>query len=78
MRGIIENGLPYPRDFIEVREWLKEGRLKADKVEYYSGHSGVTAVRDGSLFVIAASSISAPGDPLKGEFDPMKSDVYYE
>jgi len=77
MKELLEKGESYPSDFLEVRQWLKEGKLKAGKVQYYAGNSPNVEVKDGDLFVTAASAQAGWGDPLERELDLVEKDLYY-
>jgi len=77
MRELIEKGLPYPTDFVQVREWLKEGKLKAKRVEFYPSDTPNVECRDGDLFITAAHANSGWGDPLERELSLVERDVYY-
>jgi len=77
MRELLEKGESYPSDFVEVRQWLKEGKLKAGRVEYYPGNSPNVEVKDGDLFVMAAASQGGWGDPLERELGRVEKDLHY-
>ncbi len=77
MREILEKGLPYPTDFVQVREWLKEGKLKAGSVELYHADTPNVVLKDGDLFVTAALANCGWGDPLEREYDLVQDDVRY-
>lgn len=77
MKELLEKGESYPSDFVEVREWLKEGKLKAGKVQYYAGNSPNVEVKDGDLFVTAAAAQAGWGDPLERELGLVEKDLYY-
>jgi len=67
--------LPYPTDFVQVREWLKEGKLKAGSVELYHGDTPNVVLKDGDLFVTACMANCGWGDPLEREYDLVEGDV---
>jgi len=75
MRELLNQGKPYPRDFIEMREWLKEGVLKAGSVRKYQGATPNIQCRDGDLFAIASSAMGGWGDPLEREPGLVQNDV---
>ena len=77
MKELLEKGESYPSDFVEVRQWLKEGKLKAGKVQYYAGNSPNVEVKDGDLFVTAAAAQAGWGDPLERELGLVEKDLYY-
>ena len=76
MGELIAKGLSYPSDFVQVREWLNDGRLKAESVERYSGSTHNVEVKDGDLFVFAAQAQCGWGDPLEREFSLVENDVH--
>ena len=77
MREIIKEGKPYPTDFVQVREWLKEGKLKAGRVELYPSDTPNVECKDGDLFITASHANCGWGDPLEREFNLVERDVYY-
>jgi len=77
MREIIKEGKPYPTDFVEINEWLKEGKLKAGSVEVYQGPSPNVECKDGDLFASASAARSAWGDPLERQYSLIEDDVKY-
>ena len=77
MREFVKEGKHYPTDFVEIREWLKEGKLKAGSVEVYQGPSPNVECKDGDLFASASAARSAWGDPLEREFSLVENDVGY-
>ncbi|MBM4463538.1 MAG: hypothetical protein FJ012_09465 [Chloroflexi bacterium] len=77
MRERIKGGQPYPRDFVEIRRWLKEGKLKAGNVEVYQGATPNTPCRDGDLFSSATAARSGWGDPLERPYSMVETDVRY-
>jgi N-methylhydantoinase B/acetone carboxylase alpha subunit len=77
MREIIKEGRPYPTDFIEVREWLRDGRLKSRHVEVYKSETPNIECKDGDLFACATAARGGWGDPLEREFSLVETDVRY-
>ncbi|MDD5093120.1 MAG: hydantoinase B/oxoprolinase family protein [Dehalococcoidia bacterium] len=77
MREILANGGTYPRDIVEIREWLKDGRLKAGRVAVYDHPTPNIPVKDGDLFAIAAGAKGGWGDPLEREMSLLENDVRY-
>jgi hypothetical protein len=69
--------LAYPTDFVQVTEWLKEGKLKAASVELYTGSSPNVQVKDGDIFASATSAKGGWGDPLERQFDLVENDLRY-
>jgi acetone carboxylase alpha subunit len=76
-RELLKEGKPYPTDFVEVREWIKTGRLKAGNVEVYQGSGPNIQCRDGDLFASATAAMGGWGDPLEREFELVEKDVQY-
>jgi len=77
MRELIEKGLPYPTDFTQIREWLKDGKLKAESVERYSGDTPNVEVWDGDLMVTSGHANCGWGDPLERQYDLVERDVHF-
>src|SRR4030042_3694959 len=65
MRELIKEGKPYPRDFVEIRQWLKEGKLKAGSVEIYQSPTPNILCQDGDLFATATAAMGGWGDVLE-------------
>jgi len=76
-REIIDRGLPYPTDFVELRNWLREGKLRADSIEAYQGPTPNIRCGDGDLFASASGAMGGWGDPLEREFSLLEDDVRY-
>jgi hypothetical protein len=77
MREIIENGLPYPTSFIEAKELLKQGKLKAERVELYHADTPNVELRDGDLFLTAYNANCGWGDPLERDLSLVENDMRY-
>jgi len=77
MRELLNAGKPYPRDFIEAREWLKDGRLKAADVEVFTGATPNIPCKDGDLFASASGCRGGWGDVLEREYALVQDDVKY-
>ena len=77
MREILKEGKPYPTDFIEIREWLKDGRLKAGSVESYKGATPNIQCQDGDLFASTSGCRGGWGDVLERDFSLAENDVKY-
>jgi len=77
MRELLEQGKPYPRDFVEIRNWLKEGRLKAGSAETYKSASPNVPCKDGDLFASASSGMGGWGDPLERDYGLIETDIHY-
>ena len=77
MREILKRGLPYPTDFVDVLDWLKEGKLKAGSVEVYTGPSPNTQCKDSDIFAFAATARVDWGDPLDRVFSLVEKDMRY-
>ena len=77
MREIIKEGKPYPTDFIEIREWLKDGRLKAGSVEAFKGATPNIQCQDGDLFASTSGCRGGWGDVLERDFSLAENDVKY-
>jgi len=77
MREILDKGLPYPTSFVEVRDWLKEGKLTAGSVEVYTAPAPNIACKDGDLFAYASVCKGGWGDPLERESGLVENDLHY-
>jgi acetone carboxylase alpha subunit len=77
IRKLLEQGEPYPTNFLEVKQWLKEGKLKAGKVELYRGETPNIECKDGDLLIASALTTAAWGDPLDRDLSLVERDVHY-
>jgi N-methylhydantoinase B/acetone carboxylase alpha subunit len=77
IREILAQGKPYPRDLIEMREWLRDGKLKAGHVETFQGATPSIPLKDGDLVGIASGSRGGWGDPLERQYSLIEEDVKY-
>jgi len=77
MRELVVEGKSYPTDFVEVREWLKSGKLRAGSVEVYQGSTPNIECRDGDIFATATAAQGGWGDPLERELGRVEEDVLY-
>jgi len=77
MREILRDGKPYPRDFIEVREWLKEGYLRAGSMEVYQSPAPNIRCEDGDIFAGASAAMGGWGDPLERDYGLVEMDMHY-
>ncbi len=77
MREILAQGKPYPRDFVEIQRWIKDGRLKAGSVDLFKGAAPNIPCKDGDLFASATSGMGGWGDPLERDFALIEKDVHY-
>lgn len=68
---LIRQGAPLPRDFQEVLAWVREGRLKADKILINPGHGLMDEeLKEGDILAATGSGGAGWGDPL--ERDPQR------
>ena len=77
MRELIQEGKPYPTDFIQMREWLKEGKLKAGSVEAFKGATPNILCKDGDLFASASACRGGWGDVLERDPGLVEDDARY-
>jgi acetone carboxylase, alpha subunit len=77
MRELVKEGKPYPRDLVEIRQWLKDGRLKAGSVEVFRGSTPTIPLKDGDLMACASGSRCGWGDVLERPYDLVEKDVHY-
>jgi len=77
MRELLAQGKPYPRDFVEMREWIKEGKLKVGSVESFKGATPNIVCKDGDLFASASGSRCGWGDVLERDLSLVEDDVKY-
>jgi len=77
MREVLAQGKPYPRDFVEIRKWIEEGKLSAGYVEVYKGAGPNVQCKDGDLFASATSGMGGWGDPLERDYRLIEKDLKY-
>jgi len=77
LRELLKEGKPYPRDFVEVREWIKEGKLKAGSVEVYNTATPNIPCKDGDIFASASTAMGGWGDPLERDLSLIENDIHY-
>ncbi len=77
MRELLAEGKPYPTDFVELQEWIKEGKLTAESVEIYNGSTPTIPMQDGDLYVTCAGSRGGWGDVLERRYDLIEEDLQY-
>ncbi len=69
LKEIMKNGGTYPRDIVELLQWVKDGKLRAGKIEVYNRFTPSVETRDGDIFAIGAGAQLGWGDVL--ERDPV-------
>ncbi len=77
IRDILKEGKPYPTDFVEIGQWLKDGRLKAGSVEVFRGSSPNVPLKDGDLMACASGARMGWGDPIERRYGLAEKDVHY-
>jgi len=77
MRKLLDRDEPYPTDFIQIREWLKKGKLKAGSVETFNSATPNIPCKDGDLYATASASMGGWGDVLERDFSLIEKDVNY-
>ncbi len=77
MKEILENGGTYPRDIVEIREWLKSGKLKADSVRVFDYSTPNIELKDGDMFAVASGAKGGWGDPLDRDLGRLENDVHH-
>ncbi|MFC2000609.1 hydantoinase B/oxoprolinase family protein [Chloroflexota bacterium] len=77
IRELLGEGHTYPKDFAQLSEWIRDGRLKAESVEVYQGPSPNVECRDGDLFACATNGQGGWGDPLERDISLVERDVRY-
>jgi len=77
MRELLKEGEPYPRDFVEMRQWLQDGRLKAKEVEVFTGATPNILCKDGDLFASASGCRGGWGDVLERDYALVQDDVKF-
>jgi len=77
MRQLLREGKTFPRDFVEIREWLKEGNLKAGSVEAFKGPTPNIPCKDGDLYATASAAMGGWGDVLERAYSLIENDVKY-
>ena len=78
IRQILEEGGSYPTDFTELREWLKQGKLKAASVERYTSSSPNVPCNDGDLVAMASGARCGWGDVLERDLERVQEDLHYD
>jgi len=77
LRDMLPVDSHYPTDFVEIREWIKSGRLKAGGVDVFQGTGPNIQCKDGDLFASASAAMGGWGDPLERDISRAENDVYY-
>ncbi len=77
MRELLDQGHTYPRDFREILDWIKEGKLTAESIEVYNDPSPNIPMKDGDLFATAAGQRGGWGDVLERPYDLIDTDLEY-
>jgi len=77
MREILDGGLPYPTDFVQIKEWINEGKLKVGSSELYNMATPNVDLKDGDIVAVAAGAKGGWGDPLEREFSLVENDLHY-
>ena len=75
MRELLAEGRPYPTDFVEIRQCIDQGQLRAGNVEVYRGSAPNIECRDGDLFASATSAHGGWGDTLERDIGLVEEDV---
>jgi N-methylhydantoinase B/acetone carboxylase alpha subunit len=75
MRERIARGEPYPRDILEIQQYLADGRLTAREVKVWRGETPPIEMKDGDLFSQAGASSGGWGDPIEREVSLVENDV---
>jgi len=75
LKDVVKNGGTYPRDMIELLQWVREGKLKAGKIEVYNRFTPSVETRDGDIFAIGAGAQLGWGDVLEREPKLVEEDV---
>lgn len=68
MRARMAASAPYPRDPVELRDFVADGRLKAERVAVCRRDTAPIEMADGDLYSVASSAGGGWGDPI--ERDP--------
>jgi N-methylhydantoinase B/oxoprolinase/acetone carboxylase alpha subunit len=77
IREMLENGGTYPRDFVEMNQWIEEGKLTVESVDAFKGPTPSISCGDGDLFASAAGGRGGWGDALERDYDLIEEDVKY-
>jgi acetone carboxylase alpha subunit len=77
IRELLKEGKPYPRSFIEMREWLQDGTLKAGNVEAFKGATPNIPCKDGDLFGSTSGCRGGWGDVLERDYKLIEDDAKY-
>lgn len=77
VRELVKEGQPLPRHFLEIQEYIRDGRLKAKSVEIFRGPSPNIPLKDGDLMACASGARIGWGDPLERRYSLVEKDVRY-
>ena len=77
IREILDQGGHYPRDFVEMMNWIREGKLKAESVEVYTSSTPSVPCGDGDLYASSSGSRGGWGDVLERPYELVEEDVRY-
>ena len=75
LRELLENGHPYPIDFVEVIDWIADGKLKAGNVEIFNGSTPNISLKDGDIFAAASGAKGGWGDVLERPYHLIEEDL---
>jgi N-methylhydantoinase B/oxoprolinase/acetone carboxylase alpha subunit len=62
---LIEKGMGYPTTFQEIMQWIREGKLKVDRIIYTPGEVPPIELQDGDIYVLGTHGDAGWGDPIE-------------
>jgi len=75
IRELMARGEHYPRDLVEMTNWIREGRLQCRELEIYTGSTPSIPCGDGDLFACTSGCRIGWGDPLERSYALIEEDV---
>lgn len=75
IRELIENQLPLPRHFVDVLQFVKEGKLKVGEILISKTDLNMTNLGDGDIFSFGGGTGSGWGDPLERFVELIEKDL---
>lgn len=76
-KELIDRGVPYPRDPVEVMEYIEKGVLTAAEIRPIRGDTLPVSMGDGDIWAHAAGAGGGWGDPLERAPQQVAEDVRY-
>jgi len=68
----------YPASLAELKQWLKDGKLKAEKIITYQGETPPIPLEHGDIMIILAHAVEGWGEPLDRDARRIEADLNSE